>query len=140
MTEVGEEAPETAAWRLFLITGMLVALYLALVAVDGSGLQPLLLGAALVGGGVAGLVVAALEPRFRVRRRRGRRKPSASAARSAVVGLTGIGLILAQTLSGSGMRWLTLGAIAFLTAGATRAWVVQSRAARERATDVDADR
>ena len=34
------------AWRLFLITGMLVAIYLALVAVDDSGFRPLLLGAA----------------------------------------------------------------------------------------------
>ena len=128
MTEVVDEVPEVPAWRLFLITGMLVAIYLALVAVDGSGFRPLLLGAALVVGGVAGLVAAAVEPRLPARRRRGRRKPSASAARSAVVGLTGVALILAQTLSGSGMRWLLLGGIAFLAAGATRAWIVQSRA------------
>ena len=125
--------PEVPAWRILGIVGMLVALYVVLVAVDDSGFRPLLMGAALVGGGVAGWVAAAVEPRLPVRRRRGRRKPSASAARSAVVGLTGVGLILAQTLSESGMRWLALGGIAFLTAGATRAWIVQSRAAREHA-------
>jgi hypothetical protein len=133
VTEVREEVPEVRAWRLFLIAGMLVALYVALVAVDDSGFRPLLLGGSVVGGGVAGLVAVAVEPRLPVRRRRGRRKPSAAAARSAVAGLTGVGLILAQTLSGSGMRWFILGGIAFLTAGATRAWIVQSRAGRERA-------
>ena len=97
MTEVGDEVPEVPGWRILGIVGMLVALYVVLVAVDDSG--------------------------------RGRHKPSASAARWAVVGLAGVGLILAQTLSGSGMRWLLLGGIAFLTAGATRAWLVQSRAA-----------
>ena len=97
MTEVRDEVPEVPVWRILGIVGMLVALYIVLVAVDDSG--------------------------------RGRREPSASAARSAVVGLTGVGLILAQALSGSGMRWLLLGGIAFLTAGAARAWIVQSRAA-----------
>ena len=46
MTEVVDEVPEVPAWRLFLITGMLVAIYPALVAVDDSGFRPLLLGAA----------------------------------------------------------------------------------------------
>ena len=46
MTEDVDEVPEVPAWRLFLITGMLVAIYLALVAVDDSGFRPLLLGAA----------------------------------------------------------------------------------------------
>ncbi|MBD3926487.1 hypothetical protein IEZ26_17820 [Nocardioides cavernae] len=127
MAEVDEEVPEVSAWRLFGIAGMVVVLYVVLVAVDDSGFRPLLLGAAVVGGGVAGLVAVAVEQRLPVRRRRGRRKPSASAARSAVVGLTGVGLIVAQTLSGSGMRWFMLGGIAFVTAGATRAWIVQSR-------------
>lgn len=121
-----------AWWRFLVLAAMLVALYFTIRAVSTAAqthpalLVPgVLLGAAigvLVGRGEAATLGA--PERIGHRGRRRQRALPRSAARSAVAGLAGCGLILAQVLSTRAVEWVLLGGVALMVGGAGHAWVM----------------
>jgi peptidoglycan/LPS O-acetylase OafA/YrhL len=121
-----------AWWRFLLLAATVVALYFTIRAVSESDqTHPALLVPGIVLGAAVGVLVgrreaASLQASERIGNRGpGSRRPaSRSAARSAVVGLAGCGLLLAQVLSTGGMEWVLLGGVAVMVGGAGHAWVV----------------
>jgi hypothetical protein len=121
-----------AWWRFLLLAAMVVALYFAIRAVsEPARTHPAVLLPGIVLGAAVGVLVGRRDAarlgaseRIGHRGRRSRRPASRSAARSAVVGLAGCGLILAQVFSTSAMEWVLLGGVALMVAGAGHAWVM----------------
>lgn len=111
--------------RLLVLAGMFAGVYLAMpLALDDARARPGLLAAALVGGLTVGVCAARFAPsRLGASRGQGRRSPAVVAVRSTLVGLTGVGLILAQLLSTSGLGWLAIGSASGMTAVAGHAWM-----------------
>lgn len=120
---------DLAPVSLVLIAAMFVGIYLAMASLlPQSEFRPWLLASALLGGLVVGVGVARLTPsRTRAAREPKGHSRSAGAARATLIGLSGLGLILAQHLSVSGLEWLTIGGGALATGGAGHAWVKRRR-------------
>lgn len=121
-----------AWWRFLILAAMLVALYFTIRAVsEAAQTHPVALVPAILLGAAIGVLVGRREAaslgapkRVGHRGRRSRGSQSKSAARSAVVGLAGCGLILAQVFSTSAMEWVSLGGVALMVGGAGHAWVM----------------
>ena len=119
--------------RLLATAIIFVCFYLAMpLMLPEAEVQPWLLASALVGGVVVGVIVALFDNK-RVGADRGRfkRSPAAVAVRTGMMGLIGVSLILAQSLSIVGVGWLVVGGAALMTGGAVHGWA-KTRLAPER--------
>lgn len=121
-------------WRYLLMCALIAGFYFAVRAVaESPQTHPALLGPAVVLGGALGVAVgrrgAALlaEPLRTGHRGRRRRAGSRRTGGPYLAGLTGVGLILAQTLSSTGFEWVMLGGVALMVGAAGHAWVMARR-------------
>jgi len=115
--------------RLLATAVIFVCFYLAMpLMVPEAKVQPWVLASALVGSIVAGVAVATFQSRREgADRGRSTRSPAATAARIGMMGLIGIGLILAQSLSMVGVGWLVIGGAALATGAAAHGWMKKRR-------------
>ncbi|RYC13287.1 hypothetical protein [Nocardioides zhouii] len=115
--------------RLLAMAVIFMCFYLAMpLMVPEAKVQPWLLASALIGSVVAGVAVATIQSK-RVGADQGRstRSPAATAARIGMMGLIGISLILAQSLSMVGVGWLVIGGAALATGAAAHGWMRKRR-------------
>jgi hypothetical protein len=115
--------------RLLAMAVIFVCFYLAMpLMVREAKVQPWLLVSALVASTVAGVAVATFQSK-RVGADRGRstRSPAATAAGIGMMGLIGISLILARSLSMVGVGWLVIGGAALTTGAAAHGWMKKRR-------------
>ena len=117
--------PQPAPWRLLLVGGILAALYVAIAWLgDDVESSPGWIAGAVAVGALVGAATARFVPRTPAR---ARPTPTRAAVRATMTGLTGSALILAQSLSADGVRWMTLGGIALAVGAATRGWLTDRR-------------
>ena len=124
----GSARGEIAPWGFLVMAAMFVGINLAAAAVlPQVEARPGLLVAALLGGPVAGAVVAGLVPSRTGTEGKQRSPGAVGAARATLLGLAGLGLILAQSISVAGLVWLTIGGTALAAGAAGHAWAKKRR-------------
>lgn len=124
-----EELPHVAARFYAVVAIVFCAVYLAMpwLMYDGEPVQPLLLPVAVVLGVLAGFVAGRIEA-GRAREPRRGAPPTKAAIRSGVVGLAGVGLVLARFLDDSSVPWVVLGMVGLAAGGAMHRWTLHRSA------------
>jgi len=110
-----------SAARYLAMTGLAVALNLAVAWAADVPVRPVLLALVLVGGLLLGVGVAWWRPRQRPAPG-GTSGRGGAAARGTLAGLTGAGLILAQVLDDGSVGWVMLGLCGLMVSAAGYSW------------------